>query len=465
VIDFNNVGEPFPTRNGHTAPAVRPVLVPAPTAPAPSADTACEHTTARLPKLPPDVEKLMNYTADDDTRVVTMTRLTKACVEADLDRDQTCAVVHQAPATASLVESIGSPTTCVYVDKVYRRDKAYRRKVDAETANLRAREEARERVAAERAGAGVQLRDRLLTRSELANIPALNPLISDTLELGTLGMLAGPYGSCKSFVALSWAASISTGTPWFGREVSQHGPVIYVAGEGASGINGRLSAWEADTGADIADANLLVLPMPVNFGRATEVAEFCEIVAEHKPVLVILETLNRCAVGMDENSAQEMGRVVNGMYEIQRQTAGGSVFVVHHAGKDGTIRGSTSLAAGMDTIYTTKGGAQAVGLSRTKRKDGEATDELSLRLRQVAESAVLDLVRTPDMATSNDERLLSAFVSAFSAIGCTRSDLRKITDFAPASFSRSLNKLVSTGSLINKGTAKAPFYQLGTDPA
>lgn len=464
MIDFNTMGDSFLVGNGHTTTAVRPVSALVPSASAPSAGTACEHPTARLPKLPSEVVKLMNYMADNDGQAVTMTRLTKACVEADLDQAQTCAVVHKAPATASFVELMES-TTCVLVARTHAKDKAFHVKVDAETVNLRAREEARERIAAERAGAGVQLRDRLLTRSELANIPALNPLISDTLELGTLGMLAGPYGSCKSFVALSWAASISTGTPWFGREVSQHGPVIYVAGEGASGINGRLSAWEADTGADVADANLLVLPMPVNFGRASEVAEFCEIVAEHKPVLVILETLNRCAVGMDENSAQEMGRVVNGMYEIQRQTAGGSVFVVHHAGKDGTIRGSTSLAAGMDTVYTTKGGAQAVALSRTKRKDGEATDELSLRLRQVAESAVLDLVRTPDMATPNDERLLSAFVSAFSAIGCTRSDLRKITDFAPASFNRSLNKLVSTGSLINKGTAKAPFYQLGTDPA
>ncbi len=179
--------------------------------------------------------------------------------------------------------------------------------------------------------------------------------------------------------------------------------------------------------------------MPVNLGAPGEVAEFCELIAEHKPALVILETLNRCAVGLEENSATDMGRVVSAMYEIQRATADGSVFIVHQAGKNGEIRGLPSLGAGMDTVYTTKGSAAAVTLARTKRKDGAADDELSLTLRQVTESAVLGRVRLPDMAPRNDERLMSAFVSASSATGTFMAQIREVAGLVPSSFSRTLD--------------------------
>ncbi|GAB2865417.1 AAA family ATPase [Lentzea nigeriaca] len=432
--------------------------------------TLCAHSTVVLPDvLPPNVLAVVAR-VDETDKLKGAGTVLKECVRAGFTAEQTCAVLRRDyPATQHVRHQ---EYLCTGVAQMYKRvqhavderSKAERHKseVQREADRLRARKEAAALVASEDSAGSVPLRDRILTRTGLASLPALRPLIADTIEMGTLGMLAGPYGSCKSFVGLSWAASIATGHPWFGREVMAPGPVIYVAGEGASGLNGRLAAWEADTGVDIPDTNLLTLPMPVNFGRATEVAEFCELVAEHKPVLVILETLNRCAVGMEENSATDMGRVVNAMYAIQQATAGGSVFVVHHAGKDGTIRGSTSLGAGMDTIYTTKGNAAAVTLARTKRKDGAADDELTLRLRQVRESGVLDHVRPPDMAPDNDQRLMSAFMSAFSATGCTKDQLRKEAGLVPSSFHRTLNRLVDGGKLVDVGTDARPFYRLGT---
>ncbi|NGY63429.1 AAA family ATPase [Lentzea sp. NEAU-D13] len=446
-------------------------VAPQPAAVAFSADDGtsvvqCRHQTAVLPDVLPTA--VLDAVADPTLKAGDVLQ---ACAEARFTQAQACAVLRQDhPATRRFRDL---PDLCANVNRVYARmqrnaespkERAARHEfeVRVEADRLRVRKEAAALVASEESTRGAPLRDRILTRAKLASLPSLYHLIADTIEMGTLGMLAGPYGSCKSFVALSWAASIATGHPWFGREVSAPGPVIYVAGEGASGLNGRLAAWEADTGVDIPDTNLLTLPLPVNFGRASEVAEFCKLVAEHKPVLVILETLNRCAVGMEENSATDMGRVVNAMYEIQRATAGGSVFVVHHAGKDGTIRGSTSLGAGMDTVYMTKGNAAAVTLARTKRKDGAADDELALRLRQVGESGVLDHVRPPDMAPDNDELLMSAFMSAFSATGCTMKQLRDEAGMPSSSFHRTLNRLVDGGKLVKVGTGTRDHYRLGT---
>lgn len=310
---------------------------------------------------------------------------------------------------------------------------------------------------------GTPLADRLLTRSALDQLPQLDPLIEDTLELGTIGLLAGPYGSCKSFVAQSWIASVATGVAWHGREVAQPGTVIYVAGEGASGIAGRLSAWEQATDTVIPDDRLITLPAPVNLSRAGEVAEFIAAIEDHRPILVVFETLNRCAVGADENSATEMGKVIDAMYQVRAATADGrgTVLVVHHAGKDGTIRGSSSLGAAMDTVYETQGNAALVTLKRTKRKDGEAADELTLSLRTLGQSGVLDLVHPPDRLVSAQDHLLSAFMSAFSDTGATKADLRKIAAQPPASFHRTVNALVNKGALVNIASESRPFYRLG----
>ena len=328
--------------------------------------------------------------------------------------------------------------------------------------DMRAREIARERIDAERVQTGPRFAERLLTRSALSSLPPLEPLIADTLELGTIGMLAGPYGSCKSFVALSWAASIATGTPWHGRSVARSGPVVYVAGEGASGVGPRLSAWEKAHGVPIPDDALFTLPMPVNLSSPAEVAEFIAAIEGHRPIMVIFETLNRCAVGADESSATEMGKVIDSLYRVRAVTADGqgSVFVVHHAGKDGTVRGSTALPAAMDTVYQTTGDATAMKLTRTKRKDGEADDLLAMSLRKVGDSGVLEIGLAAADTTPNEQKLLAVMVESFSRSTATKSELRKAADLPSASFHRALNTLLVQGAVVDVGTKSTPRYRL-----
>src|SRR4051812_36694346 len=54
------------------------------------------------------------------------------------------------------------------------------------------------------------LADRAYTRNQLANLPKPEPLIENTLDRRTVALLAGYHGTCKSFVALDWAASVAT---------------------------------------------------------------------------------------------------------------------------------------------------------------------------------------------------------------------------------------------------------------
>jgi hypothetical protein len=302
------------------------------------------------------------------------------------------------------------------------------------------------------------LRDRLLTRGALAQLPEPEPLIEGTIDRRTVAVVAGHFGTLKSFVLQDWAASIATGRNWMSRPVHQ-GPVLYVAAEGAHGLHPRFTAWEYGWHRDIPDEQLEVLPEPVNLLDAQAVAELCHLATGR--ALVVIDTLARCMVGADENSAKDMGIAVDALYRLRDATNGGTIAVAHHTGKDrATIRGSSALEAGVDTVYTTEGDARLMKLSRTKRKDGPREDTLQLKLNPVLDSGVIVSTLGVDIRPTAHE-LMSTFVSTFSETGASRAELRNASAMASASFGRAVNDLVKAGALINEGSDTRPFYKLG----
>jgi DNA-binding IclR family transcriptional regulator len=61
--------------------------------------------------------------------------------------------------------------------------------------------------------------------------------------------------------------------------------------------------------------------------------------------------------------------------------------------------------------------------------------------------------------TDAEDKIMSAFMSAFSATGASKADLRNTCSMPPASFHRGLNALVFRGLLANHGTDQRPFYR------
>lgn len=306
------------------------------------------------------------------------------------------------------------------------------------------------------------LASRLIDRGGLNNLPRPEPLIDDTIDRRTVSLLAGYWGTGKSFIAQDWAACVATGKPWQGRPVAT-GRVLYIAAEGAYGLSGRLDAWEYAWRHKIPHTVYNVLPMPVNLLDRVSVAELCDIAAGH--TLVVVDTLARCLVGADENSAKDMGSAVDALYTIREATGDGTVLAVHHTGKDRTtVRGSSALEAGVDTIYTTEGDARLIKLERTKRKDGPLDDILQLQLQPTAESVVVVNTSGADLR-DRENRLLDVFRLNFAATGASKSDLRAVADMPPATFHRALNDLLARGLVRNTGTDHRPFYVKGGEPS
>jgi hypothetical protein len=311
--------------------------------------------------------------------------------------------------------------------------------------------------------------DRVLTRSALLTLPDPEPLIVDTLDRGTVAVLYGKWGTGKSLIAQDWGLSVGTGRNWQGRAV-RRGRVLYVAGEGAFGLKGRVHAWEVGWGTEISDGDFAILPFAVNLTRPLEVANLAALIAWGGYDFVILDTLARCMVGADENSAKDCGVVVDSMARLLNHTPGGRgcVLGVHHAGKDGkTLRGSSAFEGAADTVYFTAKDGGLITLDREKRKDGPEGDHHDLKIDLIpgTPSAVISAQNLSTLGvdrlvdrSDRGQRLLSTFVHHFSHIGASKAELRKVADMPDATFFRAVSDLLQSGDLINTGTDKRPFY-------
>lgn len=196
---------------------------------------------------------------------------------------------------------------------------------------------------------GDKLHTNILTLDQLRHLPKPRPLIDGLLDRQSLAVTYGPPKSFKSFLVISWAMSVATGSYWQGHAVEQ-APVWYVAAEGQADFADRIDAWMVHE--RIYSPGLLrIVTIPVNLFQPDKVGMFlAEIEASgDQPGLIVFDTLARCAVGADENSFKDMGVIVEQADHVKDVT-GACVMLVHHNNRAGTnMRGHSSLDGAVDT--------------------------------------------------------------------------------------------------------------------
>ncbi|PKO86016.1 MAG: hypothetical protein CVU18_17115 [Betaproteobacteria bacterium HGW-Betaproteobacteria-12] len=218
------------------------------------------------------------------------------------------------------------------------------------------------------------------TAAELDPTP-MQYLIKGVAPAQGLLVIYGPSGSAKSFLSIAAAAAIGEGSSFFGYAATP-APVLYVGLEGEAGVRGRVLAWERHHGRPMPD-NVRFSLEPFQLTDAQDVADLAEICPPG--CAVIIDTLNRAAPGLDENSSKDMGRVIDGAKTLQRKIAG-LVILVAHSGKDSTrgLRGHSSLFAALDAaILVSRGDGGARRWKLDKAKDGKDGEEHGFRLTVV----------------------------------------------------------------------------------
>jgi KaiC/GvpD/RAD55 family RecA-like ATPase len=218
-------------------------------------------------------------------------------------------------------------------------------------------------------------------------------LIDYTLETDSLSLVFGAPGMGKSFLAVDWAASIATGTPWQGRDVLQ-GAVFYIAGEGHSGLSRRLRAWEIKSGVSLANAPLYVSKTPAQLmDEASTVAMVNTIEAmcssHGHPALIVIDTMARNMGSGDENSNADIAKLVAMIDQVKAHLKC-AVLIVHHTGHYESLRarGGSALPAAVDSSFRmdgklVKGKLADLALVHVKSKESELLPTVPLAFEQV----------------------------------------------------------------------------------
>jgi hypothetical protein len=295
----------------------------------------------------------------------------------------------------------------------------------------------------------------LETLDDLAALPPTQWLIPERIPADSLTLLYGPSESGKSFIALHWALTIALRNP--------DRAVIYVAPEGGSGYQKRAAAW-LEHWKKAAPRNLLFIRSAPRLGDKQDLEELIDTITPYQPIFVALDTLARCAVELDENSARDMGLFIEACDTIRRAT-GAAVMPVHHSGKDARngARGSSALRAAVDMAHEVQRDGELVTLACDKSKDISKPDSIYLHMMEVAESVVLmpsdKVITTRDSKLQKNERaaLEALALEVFENAGASARKLVEISGVPEGSLYRVLSKLLKRG-YITQASKGDPYY-------
>lgn len=314
----------------------------------------------------------------------------------------------------------------------------------------------------------------LLSPADIEALPDLEWLIRGVLPAPAFGVLYGEPGCGKSFVALSMALAVASGGEWLGQRVKQ-AEVLYIAAEGVLGMKNRLAANRKRQ--VISEENLRFVSDPLAIADPSRVAALVEVLkaAGFAPGLIIIDTLARVSVGVDENSARDMGGVIAGFDELKRKTKA-TVLVIHHTRKDGgSERGSGALRGAADVMIQCENVGEdlpRLRLTCSKMKDDEPFPVIGAFLEKVAlqngasSLVVGGLADVLGLASAHTDAIVGILETQFAEKGATHGELKKVfvagKHGSDSTFGRAWRELKETDRVrLEKVAGKNLIYPAG----
>jgi len=303
------------------------------------------------------------------------------------------------------------------------------------------------------------LEARVVRGLAITQLPRPEWLVEGVLARPSVAMLVGPPKQGKTFAALDLAASIVAGRMWMDRPTNGS-TVVYVIGEGIGGVGARLDAWSTYTGVTDLDGIHFVRGA-VQLSSAAAVDALADYCRDMDADLVVLDTLARCIVGVDENSARDMGQIIEHGLQRLRDASGATVLAVHHTGKDASngARGSSALLGAVDTEIVCDKRGETIRLHLKNQKDGIDGHTVTGHLEAVGDSAVFVPGGGPGNVTPpNVAEVLAALVEIAVPDGVPTNAWKDQTGLPDSTFYRARKYLVDRSQVRNIGTGARPRY-------
>jgi hypothetical protein len=214
---------------------------------------------------------------------------------------------------------------------------------------------------------------------------------------GDIGMAFGPPGSAKTFGVIDMIFAGCLGRRWAMRfDVVQPLNIAYCAGEGLGGLPARFVAAAQHHEVDNLPGFTFFELTPQLFAEDS-IESIAHFVAEWRerqatgaaqPLdILVIDTMHSATVGANENSAQDMGKVLLAAKHAIRELRC-AVLLVHHSNKAGTgERGSSAMRGAMDVLIEFKPATGKYVMSCEKLKDAAAWKPQTFALVEIGDSA------------------------------------------------------------------------------
>lgn len=237
--------------------------------------------------------------------------------------------------------------------------------------------------------------DRFLTIQNLESLPPPKWLIEGVIEQNAIGMVVGPPGAFKSFLAIDWALCLSLGRPWNGR-LCEASKCLYGLGEGKANLLKRIQAWECHHDLNVAQKAKLNSNFRVTFDvpQLAQPRDFIEFLNDldmdgFEPSVFIIDTLARSFVGKNENDQLDSGIWIEHADMLRQRNM--TIIILHHTKKNTEMglqyRGSTVWEGAMDTVFILQKNPDGMKgfakLSCTKQKDHEELPDIWMQRQAI----------------------------------------------------------------------------------
>lgn len=222
-----------------------------------------------------------------------------------------------------------------------------------------------------------------LSPSECEAAPSRGYVLKGFLAPGDVGCIVGAPGAGKSLLSPFLGYAIAQGREVFGMR-AKAGGVFYVAAEDPHGMQGRIKALISIYG-DAPDFKLVSGVSDLLRQDSPDLLELLEAVKARRPALIFIDTLAMAFPGLEENSAEGMGRVVSVARKLTKW--GAAVVLVHHDTKDqqqGLPRGHSLLNGALDMALHIRRDESGVVRGRlTKNRNGPCDKDVAFTIGTV----------------------------------------------------------------------------------
>lgn len=216
--------------------------------------------------------------------------------------------------------------------------------------------------------------------SEIEETESRRQIVKGLVAAGDVGCVIGAPGVGKSLLAPCLGYAIAQGRDVFGLRVRQ-GLSFYVAAEDQFGMGQRVRALRRQNGE--AEEFVLVGGVSDLLSKGSrDLRELRSAVKEQRPAVVFIDTLAMAFPGLEENSAEGMGRVVAVARSLTKW--GAAVVLIHHDTKDGAQglpRGHSLLNGALDfSLMLKRGDDDIVRGKLTKNRNGSCDLDIAFRI-------------------------------------------------------------------------------------